>query len=240
MPDQLNHENQLLADSVRRFMEEEIFPHEDQVDRDGAVPIDLGRQIEERSKEVGLFAANLPAEIGGGGLDYEQMGIIEREYGKTTHALHSWIARPTEILLACEGDQIERYLAPCVTGEKRELFALTEPEAGSDVMGMKTNARRDGEDWILNGSKHFISGPVMPDFAIVFAATGHDETPRGSRPRITAFLVDVGMPGFDIQVGYNCVSYRGYLNFKLDFDNVRLSPNHILGEEGRGLELSGK
>ena len=80
----------------------------------------------------------------------------------------------------------------------------------------------------------------MPAFAIVFAATGHDETPRGPRPRITAFLVDVGMPGFDIQVGYNCVSYRGYLNFKLDFDNVRLSPDHILGEEGRGLELSGK
>jgi len=107
-------------------------------------------------------------------------------------------------------------------------------------MSMKTNAKRDGDDWILNGSKHFISGPVMPDFAIVFAATGHDDTPRGPRPRITAFLVDVGMPGFDINVGYNCVSYRGYLNFKLDFNDVRLSTAHILGEEGRGLELSGK
>jgi alkylation response protein AidB-like acyl-CoA dehydrogenase len=63
-------------------------------------------------------------------------------------------------------------------------------------MGMKSNARRDGEDWILNGSKHFISGPCLPDFAIVFAATGMDETPRGSRKRITAFLVDVGTPGF--------------------------------------------
>ena len=69
---------------------------------------------------------------------------------------------------------------------------LTEPEAGSDVMGMKSNARRDGDDWILNGSKHFISGPCMPDFAIVFAATGVDDTPRGERKRITAFLVDVG------------------------------------------------
>jgi acyl-CoA dehydrogenase len=105
---------------------------------------------------------------------------------------------------------------------------------------MKSNARRDGDDWILNGSKHFISGPVMPDFAIVFAATGHDETERGSRQRITAFLVDVGMPGFDIDIGYNCASYRGYLNFRLDFNDVRLSQTHILGEEGRGLELSGK
>jgi acyl-CoA dehydrogenase len=168
------------------------------------------------------------------------MSLVEREYGKTTHALHSWIARPTEILLACKDDQIIRYLDPCVIGEKRELFALTEPEAGSDVMGMKTNAKKDGDDWILNGSKHFISGPVIPDFAIVFAATGVDETPRGPRKRVTAFLVDVGLPGFECKEGHKCVSYRGYKNFQLSFDNVRLGPDQILGEEGRGLELSGK
>ena len=167
------------------------------------------------------------------------MALIEREYGKTTHALHSWIARPTELLMACEGDQIERYLNPCITGEKRELFALTEPDAGSDVMSMKSNARRDGNDWILNGSKHFISGPVMPDFAIVFAATGTDDTPRGPRKRVTAFLVDVGEPGFDIREGNRCVSYRGYKTFQLNFTDVRLGPGQILGEEGRGLELSG-
>jgi acyl-CoA dehydrogenase len=142
--------------------------------------------------------------------------------------------------MACEGDQRERYLFPAVRGEKRELFALTEPDAGSDVMGMKTNARRDGDDWILNGSKHFISGPCMPDFAIVFAATGVDDTPRGPRKRVTAFLVDVGLPGFDCREGTHCVSYRGYKTFELSFDNVRLGPDQILGEEGRGLELSGK
>lgn len=236
----LSHERQMLLDTVKRFMEEEIYPHEDRVDREGDVPIELGRQIEARSKQAGLFAANLPESIGGGGLDYEAMHIIERELGKTSHALHSWIARPTEILLACEGEQIERYLLPCVTGEKRELFALTEPEAGSDIMSMRTSARRDGKDWILNGSKHFISGPVMPDFAIVFAATGSDETPRGQRRRITAFLVDVGEKGFDIAVGNKCVSYRGYHTFKLNFTDVRLGPGQILGEEGYGLELAGK
>ena len=240
MSNMLTHEQTMLQDTVRRFMEEEMFPHEDQIDRDGHVPIELGRQIEARSKELGLFASNLPEDVGGGGLDYTSMGLIEREFGKTSHALHSWVARPTEILLASEGDQRENYLLPCVSGKKRELFALSEPEAGSDIMSMKSNARRDGDDWILNGSKHFISGPVMPDFAIVFAATGHDETERGSRQRITAFLVDVGMPGFDIDIGYNCASYRGYLNFRLDFNDVRLSKAHILGEEGRGLELSGK
>ena len=168
------------------------------------------------------------------------MALMEREYGKTTHALHSWIARPTEILLACTGDQIDNYLLPCVSGEKLELFALTEPEAGSDVMSMKSNARRDGNGWILNGSKHFISGPCLPDFAIVFAATGVDETPRGPRKRVTAFLVDVGLKGFSIQEGTRCVSYRGYKTFELGFDNVKLGPDQILGEEGRGLELSGQ
>ncbi len=221
-------------------MEEEIYPHEEKVDQLGEVPIELGRQIEQRSIEMGLYSANLPESVGGGGLDYTSMAVVEREYGKTSHALHSWIGRPTELLMECQGDQIERYLTPCVKAEKRELFALTEPEAGSDIMSMKTNARRDGNDWILNGSKHFISGPVMPDFAIVFAVTGVDETSRGPRKRITAFLVDVGLKGFDISKGNRCVSYRGYHTFQLNFSDVRLSNDQILGEEGHGLELSGK
>lgn len=235
-----SHETELLLNTVRNFMETEMYPHEDMVDRIGEVPEELGRQIEARAKEVGLFAANLPEAVGGGGLNYSEMAVIEREYGKTTHALHSWIARPTELLLACEGDQIERYLTPCVTGEKRELFALTEPEAGSDVMGMKSRAVQDGDDWILNGSKHFISGPCMPDFAIVFAVTGIDETKRGPRKRVTAFLVDIGMPGFDCREGNKCASYRGYKNFQLSFNDVRLGRDQVLGDEGRGLELAGK
>ncbi len=166
------------------------------------------------------------------------MALVECEYGKTSHALHSWIARPTEILLACEGEQRERYLLPCVKGDKRELFALTEPEAGSDIMSMKTNAQLLDGQWILNGSKHFISGPVMPDFAIVFAATGEDQTLKGPRKRITAFLVDVGIDGFDIREGNRCVSYRGYQTFQLSFNDIQLGPEQILGEEGKGLALS--
>jgi len=236
----ISHENELLLKTLREFMDSEIYPHEEEVDRLGEVPEELGQQIQQRAIDAGLFAANLPEHVGGGGLDKTAMALMEREYGKTTHALHSWIARPTEILLACTGDQIDNYLLPCVSGEKRELFALTEPEAGSDVMSMKSNARRDGNDWILNGSKHFISGPCLPDFAIVFAATGVDDTPRGPRKRVTAFLVDVGLDGVSIQEGTRCVSYRGYKTFELGFNNVKLGPGQILGEEGRGLELSGQ
>ena len=236
----MSHEEELLLATVRGFLEDECFPHEDMVDQTGEVPENLGRQIEARSRELGLFACNLPEEVGGGGLSLRAQKLIEREYGKTTHALHSWAARPTEILLACEGDQRESYLYPCVRGEKRELFALTEPEAGSDAMGMRSNAVRDGEDWILNGSKHFISAPCTPDFAVVFAATGEDETPRGPRKRVTAFLVDVGLPGFDCREGTKSVSYRGYKNYALSFDNVRLGPGQILGEEGRGFQIAGQ
>jgi len=235
----LDHEKTLLQKTVRAFVEQECLPFEDEVDRTGQVPPELGQQIETRAIDAGLYAANLPETVGGGGLDYDAMAVTEREYGRTTHALQSWIGRPTELLMACTGDQIDRYLTPCVSGAKRELFALSEPEAGSDIMSMKSQARRDNDDWILNGSKHFISGPVMPDFAIVFAATGIGESNGRQRKRITAFLVDVGEAGFDIREGHTCVSYRGYKNFQLSFDNVRLGPGQVLGEEGRGLELAG-
>ncbi len=237
---EIDHENELLLETVKKFMEKEIFPFEQEVDKAGIVPTELGKQIEKKSIELGLYAANLPQSVGGGGLDYNSMALLEREYGKTSHALHSWIGRPTEILLACEGDQIKKYLLPCVSAEKRELFALTEPEAGSDIMNMKSNAKQDGNDWILNGSKHFISGPCMPDFAIVFAVTGAIETKKGPRKKITAFLVDVGTKGFEIREGNKCVSYKGYKNFQLSFDEVRLTNEHILGREGEGLELSNK
>ncbi len=240
MDQAINQENALLLTTVRKFIEEEILPYEDEVDKTGEVKPELGKQIETRAKEIGLFAANLPTEVGGGGLDYRSMMILEREYGKTSHALHSWIARPTEILLACDEEQRQEFLYPCVRGEKRELFALTEPGAGSDVMGMKSNAVRDGDDWVLNGSKHFISGPCMPDFAIVFAVTGEDKTKRGVRKRITAFLLNRGEKGFDIKEGTKCVSYRGYKTFALNFDDVRLSKRMVLGKEGEGLTLSGK
>ncbi len=236
----LSHEDEMLRDTVRSFLAEEVIPHEELVDTLGEVPDEIGRTIEAKAKELGLYAANLPEYIGGGGLNHTQMAIIEREFGRTSHALHAWIARPTELLLACEGDQIETYLQPCLRGEKRELFALTEPEAGSDAMGMKSNAKRDGDDWILNGSKHFVSAPTMADFAIVFAVTGMDETKRGPRKRITAFLVDRDMPGVVFREGNKCVSNRGYKTYELIFDNVRLGPGQVLGEEGKGFDLAGQ
>jgi acyl-CoA dehydrogenase len=233
-------EQRMLLDTLRAFMEREIYPHEAEVDRTGHVPRELGDRITQAALDAGLFAANLPESVGGGGLDYATLAWFHRELGRTSYALHSWISQPTEILLACEGDQVERYLSPCVRAEKRECFALTEPGAGSDIMSMATRARRDGDDYVISGSKHFISTPCMPDFAILFAVTGIDETPKGERKRVTAFLVDVGTPGFEINHGPHCTSYRGYEHYQLHFDDCRVPASQILGEEGKGLELANK
>ena len=88
---QTNYETKLLLETVKTFLRDEIYPHEEEVDKTGIVPEELGRHIEKRSIELGLYAANLPENIGGGGLDYRTMALIEREYGKTSHALHAWI-----------------------------------------------------------------------------------------------------------------------------------------------------
>ena len=233
-------EQTMLIDSLRSFLEDEIYPHEAAVDKAAEVPIELGEHIKKKAIEMGFFAANLPESVGGGGLDYMTLGLMERELGKASYGLTGHIGRPTELLLACEGDQIERYLKPCVTGEKHEAFALTEPGAGSDIMSMSTRAVADGDDFVIDGSKHFISTPCLPDFAILFAATGTDETPRGPRKRVTAFLVDRGEKGFDIQLGPRCASQRAYRTYELRFNQCRIPKSQILGEEGNGLDLANK
>ena len=237
---QVTAEQSMLLDSTRTFLETEIYPYEAEADRAGAVSQERGERIKAKAIEMGFYAANLPESVGGGGLDYTTMGLFERELGKASYGLAAHIARPTELLLACEGDQIEKYLAPCVSGEKHEVFALTEPGAGSDIMSIKTNAVKDGDDFVIHGTKHFISTPCVPDFAIVFAQTGVDETPKGQRKRVTAFFVDQGQKGFDITLGPLSVSQRAYRTYQLSFDDCRVSKEQMLGEEGAGLDLANK
>ena len=232
-------EQRLLIDTVRQFMAEEIFPHEREVERLGAVPPELGKQIHKRSRELGLYAANMPAEVGGGGLDFLSVTLMDRELGKSTWGLMGWVGRPSEILNVCQGAQRERYLIPTVAGERKEAFALTEPNAGSDAMGIQTRAVKTGGDYVINGSKHFITCVRRPDYIILFAATGVDATPRGERKRITCFLVDVDTPGFDLRRGPQAVGHRSYHNYQLSFSDCRVPAANILGEEGKGFEQAG-
>jgi acyl-CoA dehydrogenase len=234
----LSDEQQMIVDTVRGFVETEIYPHEAEVDRQGAVPPELGEAIKSKCLELGFFAANMPAEVGGGGLDHLTCTLLDRELGRASMALTVFFGRPSGILMGCRGEQREKYLLPAVRGEKFDALAMSEPDAGSDIRGMKCAARPDGDDWIVNGSKHFISHADIADFVIVFVATGEEESARGPKKRITCFLVDRGTPGFDIRPGYRSVSHRGYQNCILTFDDCRLPASQILGELHGGFELA--
>ncbi len=234
----LSEEQALVVDTVRAFVEQELYPLEAEVERSGAVSRALGRELQRKVAALGFYAPNIPAEFGGGGLDNLTFTLLERELGRASMALSVWWGRPSNILCACNDEQRQRYLLPSVRGEKIDALAMTEPDAGSDVRGMKCSARRDGADWVINGSKHFISHADIADFVIVFVATGEEPAERGTRKRITCFLVDRGTPGFEIRRGYNSVSHRGYHNCILAFDDCRVPSSQILGEEGRGFALA--
>jgi len=234
----LSEEQEMIVKTVRDFVETEIYPHENEVERTGIVPPGLGEDIKRKCVELGFYACGFPEEIGGAGLDHLTFTLVERELGRGSMALTVFFGRPSGILMACEGEQRERYLLPAVRGERVDALAITEPDAGSDMRGMKCAARQDGNDFILNGTKHFISHADVADFVIVFAATGEEETSKGVKKKITAILVDRGTPGFDILRGYDSISHRGYHNCILNFTDCRLPKSQVLGEVHRGFDLA--
>ena len=235
----LSQEQQMLVETARRFVEAELYPHEPEVEAKDHLDPSLRRQIVARAKEVGLYAANMPAELGGGGLDTFSMCLLDRELGRANMALQYSVARPSNILQACVGDQREKYLYPTIRGEKVDCLAMTEPGAGSDLRAMACSAKRQKSgDFVINGSKHFISHAGHADFVILFAATGVEDTARGPRKKITAFLVDKDTPGFQIRDGYKSVSHRGYHNFILEFQDCRVGAEQVLGELDRGFEVA--
>ncbi|HVH02275.1 MAG TPA: acyl-CoA dehydrogenase family protein, partial [Amaricoccus sp.] len=237
----LSDEQRLIVDTTRAFVEAELYPHEAEVERTGVLRREVIEAVKAKAIAAGLYAANIPEELGGAGLDTLTWLLYERELGRASYALHwTCVARPSNILCAGTPEQRERYLAPCVRGEKSDCLAMTEPDAGSDLRGMKATARPDGGDWVLNGTKHFISHADIADFAIVFVATGEEQTPAGRKKRITAFFVDKGTPGFIVRDGYRNVSHRGYTNQILEMDNVRLPASAILGAPHEGFEVANR
>ncbi|SDF93095.1 acyl-CoA dehydrogenase [Limimonas halophila] len=234
----LTTEQELIVESTRRFVEDECMPHEPEVERQDAVPAELQRQIRAKAIENGFYAANMPEALGGGGLDTLTLTLMERELGKTNFALQALVHRPSNILRACTDAQAEHYLYPVIRGERMECVAMTEPNAGSDLRGMETTAVRDGDDWVINGTKHFISHADLADFTVLFAATGAEETPRGKRKKITTFLVDHDTPGMEVRPGYNSPCHRGYHNSILNFDDCRVPNSRVLGEIDQGFEVA--
>jgi acyl-CoA dehydrogenase len=237
----LTDEQRLIVDTVRAFVERELYPHEDEVERLDEVPDELAGQIRAKAIAAGLYAANMPAELGGGGLDAVSLVLVERELGRASYALQMLVERPSNILQGCNEDQRKRYLIPAIRGERHDCVAMTEPGSGSDIRSMSTTATRDGDDYVVNGTKHFISHADVADFIILFAATGTETAPNGrAKKKITTFLVDKDSPGLTVTRGSGCVSNRGYHQCELSFAGCRVPAANLLGEEGRGFDLMGQ
>ena len=234
----LSSEQEMIIDTVSSFVEQELYPHEDEVEKTNHIDASLAESIKQKAINLGLYATNMPVKYGGGGLDTLTLCLLEKELGKANFGLQYIVARPSNILMACKDEQIDKYLVPTIRGEKVDCLAMTEPNAGSDVRSMKCRAERDGEYFVINGSKHFISHADMADYVILFVASGVEETSRGTKKKITSFLVDMGTPGFSVETGYNSVSHRGYHNFILNFDNCRVHESQVLGEVDHGFDIA--
>jgi acyl-CoA dehydrogenase len=231
----LSDEQQLMVDTLRRFIREQLQPLEDELEKTGRLDPAVARAIHEQSKALGLYALNIPIQFGGGGLSVVDRMLCEEQFGHTTDMLiRRAFGNVYEALLACKGEQIERWLLPTVQGTRSCSIAITEPGAGSDARGIKTHARRSSADagsaWVLNGSKHFISDGEWSDFFLVSARTGDNE--------ISLFMVDKGLPGFTVGRDQPMMGLRGTPHVELHFDNVSLEPLALLGEQGQGFKMA--
>jgi acyl-CoA dehydrogenase len=232
----LSNEQRLLIDTVRRFIREELAPLEDEVETSGALDPEKARAIHAKSKALGLYAMNVPEAHGGGGLCAVDTMLCEEQFGHTTDILiRRAFGNVYEALLACRGEQVERWLRPTVRGERVCSIAITEAGAGSDAAGISTRATQDDAGrWHLSGSKHFISDGLVSDFFLVSAVTGES----GGKKEISLFLVDKGLPGFTIGRDQPMMGLRGTSHVELWFDNVVLEADCLLGDRGLGFRMA--
>ena len=228
-------ETTLLVETVRRFVETELQPLENLVEEQGIVPEPHLSRLRAKAIDLGLFAMNMPEEVGGGGLSCVAMALVEEQFGKTSDALiRRTFGQVYEMLLACTPQQRERYLLPTMRGERICCMAITEPGAGSDAASISTTAVLEGSHYVINGSKHFISDGALADYAIVMAVTDTEKRARGG---ITLLLVDKNTPGFSVGRVQHMMGHRGYDHAELVFENCRVPTANILGELGKGFRL---
>jgi len=231
----LDDQQRLLIDTVRNFIAKELAPLEDEVEQTGILRPELAKSIHQKSKALGLYAMNIPERFGGGGLSAVDHMLVEEQFGHTTDILiRRAFGNVYEMLLECRGEQVERWLKPCVGGERVSSIAITEPGAGSDAAGIKTRAVRDGSGWRLTGAKHFISDGLFSDIFLVTAVTD----PAAGAKGISMFLVDKGLPGFTIGRDQPMMGVRGTSHVELVFDDTPLEGIALLGQEGQGLRLA--
>ena len=223
-------DHDMFRDSVRKFLETEAVPHHLQWEKDGMV----SDEIWLKAGEQGFLAPTVPEEYGGVGVDFRYNAIVNEEVCRAGCSglgwtLHSDIAVPYLVRYGSE-EQKQRYLPRCVSGELITAIAMTEPGAGSDLQGTKTTAVLDGDEWVINGSKTFITNGQKSGLVIVVAKTDVNAGSKG----ISLFLVEAGTPGFSKGKNLEKLGMKAQDTSELFFQDVRIPKANLLGEEGRG------
>jgi alkylation response protein AidB-like acyl-CoA dehydrogenase len=229
-------ERELFRQGIRSFVEREVLPKAEELDRHGEFP----HQLFKRCGELGYFALRYPEDVGGQDADFATTCVLYEELAAGSLSLAAIVAMQglmgTHFVFRYgTADQHQRYLRPALRGEKIGTFALTEPEAGSDLGAMTTRARRDGEGWLLNGGKTWITSAPVVDFLTVGARTSEEPGLGG----IALFLVDARTHGFSVGKPIEKLGTRSSLTSEVSFQDCRLSADALLGAEGEGVKNVG-
>lgn len=248
VPSEAEQINSALDD----FLEQEVEPLEDQhpeflgedyekhiVDDDHLqVPAyrEIVETIRKKSVEAGFYGMTMPEEVGGGDVDILTNSLINEWQSNKPPGFHrSALGGPSKILLACDDEQREEYLRPVMEGEITNCFALTEPDHGSDAHHMNTTAEKDGDAWVINGQKVYITNGPYADYAMVFARTGGDD---GDLRGVTCFLVDEDTDGFERGKIHRAMGLTPGQHCELLFNDCRVGEDKVLGEIGNGFQLA--
>ncbi len=231
----LTDEQRMIQQTVRRFVDRELMPLENEVlQNEGKYPTgvepELYHALQQKAKEMGFWGINTPEEYGGANLGAVMSALIAMEMGRTLVPF-TFGGNADNILYHGNAQQKAEYLVPTIEGTRRSCFALTEPGAGSDPSAIRTTAVKDGNDWVLNGQKVFITGGNEADFAMAFAVTDRSKPPQSGG--VTCFLVDRARGWTSRPVP----TMGGWSPAELFFENVRVPEDHILGEVGGGFSL---
>ncbi len=231
----LSDEERQIRDWVRTFVQRELLPLEQEVLRrerahQPGLTADELTELRQKAKKSGFWGVQTPPEYGGMGLSAIMTALLEAELGRT-FVPFSFGGSADNILFHANDEQKERYLLPTIEGTRRSCFAITEPGAGSDAKAIRTTARRDGSEWVINGEKTFITGGNEADFAMVFAVTDPE---KGANGGVTCFLVDRDMGWRSEYID----TMGEWGPASLVFDNVRVPDSQVLGEVGQGFALA--
>ncbi len=209
-----------------------LYVHEDSVESSGGrLDEAVQRQLEQAARDAGLWASNMPTAWGGAGLSVLERLIVQEQIGRATNCLWDFCWWPANVLAYGTDEQRQRYLLPVIRGERRDAFAVTEAEAGSDPSGIATTATRDGDGWRIDGEKWFVTCGDVADFLIVHANAGPDREP-------TLFLVDKDVPGVEILHTPVFMHTPVFGHPQIGFDGVRVPDTAVLGGVGQGFELT--